>query len=197
MITIPLFPLNTVLFPEGVLQLRIFEPRYLDMVTEVMRSDSPFGVCLISRGQEVGEPAHCHDIGTLARIRDWDQSDSGLLRITVQGGNRFHIRARRVRPNQLLEGEVELLDENGDEELPVEYQLISDLLRQIGDRFKLPHLAAEEKYLDAGWVGCRLAEVLPLALPDKQQLLETDDPVQRLRQLQRMLQLLGADQYPS
>ena len=90
---------------------------------------------------------------------------------------------------------MELMDENEDEELPVEYQLISDLLRQIGDRFKLSHLSEQDKYLDAGWVGCRLAEVLPFELNDKQNLLEMDNPVQRLQKIQQMLQLISVDQY--
>lgn len=195
--TIPLFPLTTVLFPLGILQLRIFEPRYLDMVSEALRTSSPFGICLITQGGETGVPAECHDIGTLARILDWGKSDNGLLNITVQGGRRFRILERRIRKNLLLEGDVELIDDHDDEELPVEYQLIADLLRQIGDRCKLPHLSEHEKYLDAGWVGCRLAEVLPFDLKDKQNLLETDDPVQRLQQIQQMLQLMSADQYKS
>ena len=195
--SIPLFPLNTVLFPQGVLQLRIFEPRYLDLVRETLSASSSFGICLISQGSESGAPAVCHDIGTLARIRDWGKTDDGLLSVTVQGERRFRILERRIRKNLLLEGDVELIDENDDEELPVEYQLISDLLRQIGDRCKLPHLAEHEKYLDAGWVGCRLAEILPFELSDKQNLLETDDPVQRLQQIQQMLQLISAEQYKS
>jgi len=193
--SIPLFPLKTVLFPQGILQLRIFEPRYLDLVSESLRTDTAFGICLISRGSEVGAPAECHDIGTIAHIQDWDRNDNDLLRITVKGGSRFRILNRRIRKNLLLEGDVELIDENEDEELPVEYQLISDLLRQIGDRFKLSHLSEQEKYLDAGWVGCRLAEVLPFELSDKQNLLETDDPVERLQQIQQMLQLISTDQH--
>ena len=193
--TIPLFPLKTVLFPQGLLQLRIFEPRYLDMVSEAITSGNPFGICLISHGNEVGTPAECHDIGTLARIQDWGKSEDGLLSVTVEGESRFSIVERRIRKNLLLEGDVELIDDQDDEVLPVEYQVISDLLRQIGDRFKLKHLSEEEKYLDAGWVGCRLAEVLPFELNDKQNLLETDDPVLRLERIQQMLQLLNADQY--
>ena len=193
--TIPLFPLNTVLFPQGELQLRIFEPRYLDMVSEALRNKTPFGICLISQGSEVGTPAECHNIGTLARILDWGKSDNGLLSVSVKGESRFRILERRIRKNLLLEGDVELIDDNDDEELPVEYQLISDLLRQIGDRFKLQHLSEHEKYLDAGWVGCRLAEVLPFELNEKQNLLETDDPVQRLQRIQQMLHFMSADQH--
>ncbi|HEY5703241.1 MAG TPA: LON peptidase substrate-binding domain-containing protein [Gammaproteobacteria bacterium] len=191
---IPLFPLNTVLFPEGVLPLRIFESRYLDMVSECLRSDGCFGVCLITSGNEAGTPAECHDIGTFAHIVDWDQGEDGILGVTAKGGKRFRVVEKRLRPNKLLEGDVEIIDENDDEELPVEFQLLSDLLRQIVEKFELTHLSGEEKYLDASWVSCRLAELLPLELEEKQDLLETDDPVQRLAQIQSLLQVLNPEQ---
>jgi len=188
--SIPLFPLNTVLFPDGFMPLRIFETRYLDMVREAMRNESCFGICLISEGKEEGTPAECHDIGTFAHIVDWDQGDDGVLGITVKGGKRFRVIEKRVRSNNLLEGDIQVIDENDEEELPVEYQLMSDLLRQIVDKFELTHLNEQEKYLNAGWVSCRLAELLPLELDDKQNLLETDDPLQRLEQIQSLLQTL-------
>jgi uncharacterized protein len=194
---IPLFPLNTVLFPGGILPLRIFEARYLDMISESLRNESPFGISLISKGNEVETPAECYRIGTFANIIDWENGDDGLLGITVQGGMRFRIVDKRVRANKLLEGDVEIMDENDEEELPVEYQLLSDLLRQIAEKFELPHLSDKEKYLDAGWVGCRLAELLPFELDDKQLLLEIDDPLNRLEQIQSMLQAITPDQSSS
>lgn len=187
---IPLFPLNTVLFPDGILPLRIFEIRYLDMVSESLRNESPFGICLISKGKEVGNPAECNRIGTFAHIIDWEKGDDGILGITVQGGKRFRIIDQRTRSNKLLEGDVEIMEEDEEEELPVEYQLLSDLLRQIAEKFELPHLSDEEKYLNAGWVGCRLAELLPFELDDKQLLLEISDPLNRLEHIQSMLQVI-------
>lgn len=191
---ISLFPLNTVLFPDGILPLRIFEARYLDMVSESLRNESPFGISLISKGSEVGTPAECCRIGTFANIIDWERGDDGILGITVQGGKRFRIIDKRVRKNKLLEGDVEIMDDSDDEELPVEYQLLSDLLRQIADKFELPHLSDKEKYLDASWVGCRLAELLPFELDDKQLLLEIDDPLNRLEHIQSMLQVIAPEQ---
>ena len=191
---ISLFPLNTVLFPDGILPLRIFEARYLDMVSETLRNESPFGISLISNGNEVGSPAECCRIGTFANIIDWEKGEDGILGITVQGGKRFRIIDKRVRKNKLLEGDVEIMDDTDDEELPVEYQLLSDLLRQIADKFELPHLSDKEKYLDAGWVGCRLAELLPFELDDKQLLLEIDNPLNRLEQIQSMLQTITPEQ---
>jgi Lon protease-like protein len=192
--SIPLFPLNTVLFPEGKLPLRIFETRYLDLVSESLRTQSAFGICLITKGHEVGAPAKCHEIGTFAHIVDWEKGEDGLLGITVQGGQRFRILHTRIRKNRLMEGDVEIIDDNEDEELPVEYQLLSDLLRQIADKFKLAHLSEHAKYLDANWVGCRLAELLPFELDDKQLLLEIDDPLNRLEQIQSMLQAITPEQ---
>ena len=193
--TVSLFPLNTVLFPEGLLPLRIFEARYLDMVSESLRSRSAFGICLISKGNEVGTPAECHEVGTLAHIVDWEQGNDGLLSITVEGGKRFRVRDRRIRKNKLLEGDIELIDDNEDEELPVEFQLLSDLLRQMADKFKLPQLSGQEKYLDAHWVGCRLAELLSFPLIEKQKMLETDDPLERLQQIQSLLHTISVDQF--
>jgi len=195
MSTIPLFPLNTVLFPDGILPLRIFEPRYLDMVSECMRSNSGFGVCLISDGQEAGGMAECHEIGTLARIIDWDNRDDGLLGITAQGLERFRILTKHVRPNQLLEGNVEFIDEDDLEEIPVEYQLMADLLRNIIENFELPYQSEHEKFMDAGWVGCRLSELLPIEPDVRQLLLEINDPILRLKKLQAALEYINTDEF--
>jgi len=176
MITIPLFPLNTVLFPGGQLPLKIFEARYLDMISECLRTGQQFGVCLISSGKEVGGSAECYEIGTLAKIIDWDKRDDGLLEIVVEGQQRFRLLEKRERPNQLAEGDVQLIDDEDDcEELPVEYQLLSDLLRQIAEKFELSYQREHEKYDNAVWVGYRLSEVLPLESEERQELLEIDD----------------------
>lgn len=188
---IPLFPLHTVLFPEGLLPLRIFEARYLDMVSETLRSQSAFGVCLITRGNETGIPAEFHEIGTFAHIVDWERGNDGVLGITVKGGKRFRVINKQLRKNGLQEGDVEIIDECDEEELPVEYQLLSDLLRQISDKFDLEYLKEHEKFLDANWVACRLAELLPLELTDKQELLETTNPVTRLNKIQSLLQTIS------
>ena len=187
---VPLFPLNTVLFPDGLLPLRIFEARYLDMISESLKLEKAFGVCLITNGNEAGAPADCHEIGTLAHIVDWDRDADGLLNVIVRGGQRFHILERRIRNNHLIESDIELIDDNDDEELPIEHQLLSDLLRQIANKFELSYLDENDKYLDAEWVGFRLAELLPLELDDKQSLLETSDAILRLDKIQEMLQVI-------
>ena len=138
MITIPIFPLNTVLYPEGILPLRIFEPRYIDMVSECLKDEKDFGVCLIDEGNETGVAATVHDIGTTAKIIDWDRHDDGTLLITAEGQQRFRILEQRVRKNQLREADIQLIDLEDDAMIPAEYQLFSDLLRQVVEKFQCP-----------------------------------------------------------
>src|SRR3569833_1046083 len=164
---IPLFPLNTVLFPGGILPLRIFEPRYMEMVSVCMKEQSGFGVCLILSGKEVGEAATTYDVGTFVRIIDWDQRDDGMLGITVQGEQRFRVLSSHVRPSHLIMAEVELLDESTPAPVPPRH----------GRAVQTSH------YEDAVWVSGRLAELLPIGLPQKQYLLQLDDPIERLERL--------------
>ena len=196
MLTIPLFPMNTVLFPGGTLPLKIFEARYLDMVSECLRSGQQFGICLISSGKEVGGSAKCYEIGTLAKIVDWDRRDDGLLEIVVEGRQRFRLLEQRERANHLAEGDVQLIDDDDCEELPVQYQLLSDLLRQIAEKFELSYQLDHEKFEDAVWVGYRLSEVLPLESEERQALLEINNPVNRLQHIQDAIEDVTIEETP-
>ena len=196
MLTIPLFPMNTVLFPGGTLPLKIFEARYLDMVSECLRSGQQFGICLISSGKEVGGSAKCYEIGTLAKIVDWDKRDDGLLEIVVEGGQRFRLLEQRERANHLAEGDVQLIDDDDCEELPVQYQLLSDLLRQIAEKFELSYQLDHERFEDAVWVGYRLSEVLPLESEERQALLEINNPVNRLQHIQDAIEDVTIEETP-
>ena len=109
--TLPLFPLNTVLFPGGPLPLRIFETRYIDMVKDCVKDDAPFGVLLIREGGETGA-ATTHTVGTLARITDWYQGSDGLLGVTAIGEQRFRVLSRVRRADGLNVGTVELLPDD-------------------------------------------------------------------------------------
>jgi len=184
---IPLFPLNTVLFPGGVLPLRIFERRYVDMVGRCMREGGEFGVVLIREGVEAGGDAIAFDVGTLAQIVDFDQLPDKLLGITTRGTRRFRILSSRVQDDGLHVARIELLRDGEPLPLPLEFQryaaLLEQALPQMGDFFK--HL--QPQYDDAGWVSGRLTEVLPIPLPEKQRLLEMNDPIARLRHLQPLL----------
>ena len=127
---IALFPLNTVLFPGGVLPLRIFEARYLDMISECLRDHKGFGVCAIRSGGEVGQAALCYPVGTLARVQDFDRGDDGLLQVVARGERRFRVVGQHVEPNQLLRAEVVWLEDGGSAALPQDRQPQADFLRQ-------------------------------------------------------------------
>ncbi len=183
-IDIPLFPLASVLFPGGRLRLRIFEPRYLDLVRDCARSDSGFGVCLILDGEEVGEPAIPAAFGTLARITDFHTLPGGLLGIHAHGGERFHVEETRVRSNGLVHGKVRFLEAEASLPVPPEYGLLATILERLLDRIGGERAdVGRECYDDAGWVGFRLAETLPLESAERQQLLQMTDPLARLERL--------------
>ncbi len=183
--TVPLFPLGTVLFPEGPLPLRVFEPRYLDMVSRCLREDSGFGVVLALEGG--GGGLNTPDLGTLARIVDWYQGSDGILGITAHGTHRFRLQATSRQPDGLWVGEVLLQPPEPACALPGEFRSMAALLKTIIDDLGRLYEHIECRYEDASWVSCRLAEILPMPLADKQRCLEAAGPVERLRLLRPML----------
>ena len=186
---IALFPLHGVLFPEGDLGLRIFEPRYLDMVSDCLKRERPFGVVLIQEGNETGTAAQCHDCGTLAHITDWDQRADGLLEIRCVGGRRFRTLSSEVAPDQLIRGRVRLLPPCPKRSLAASHEPLVTLLQQLLQRSGRPD-RDDDRLDDAAWVSCRLLELLPLNLLQKQQFLQLDDPLQRLQRLLGVLNMV-------
>lgn len=185
---LPLFPLSTVLYPGGRLELRIFEPRYLDMVRECARTGSGFGVCLIVRGSEVGAPAMPANVGTIARIIDFSTLPDGLLGISARGGERFRVRDTLVRPNGLLVGGVDALPRDPLTPVPPQFGVLATILRRLAEQVGGELGAADDAHFDdSGWVAWRLAEMLPLELDEHHQLLLDDDPVHRLERLAEWL----------
>ena len=184
---IPLFPLNTVLFPGGVLPLRIFEPRYVDMVRQCMREGQEFGIALIREGKEAGGTATTHDVGTMVQIVDFDQTKDGLLGITTRGTQRFRTQSVRRQADGLSIATVESLEPESTASLPEEYamfaRMLLEALPQMGEYFK--HLLPQ--YDDAAWVSARVAEVVPISLAAKQQLLEVNDALERWAMLVPLL----------
>jgi uncharacterized protein len=174
---LPLFPLSTVLFPGGPLNLRIFEARYLDMVASVLRGDNRFGVVAICAGSEVGQ-AETFTVGTAAEIVDWQQ-DGGLLGITAVGRDRFTIEESRRRSDGLYVGSVQWLDEPPAMPLPPEHAKLKSLLESLLEQLPI-YAGIATAYDDAVWVGARLAEILPFTVVLKQSLLEMRDPRARL-----------------
>jgi uncharacterized protein len=183
---IALFPLNTVLFPEGPLPLRIFETRYVDMVRRCMREGACFGVVLIRSGPEAGSQsagAPTADIGTAARIVDFSPLPDGLLGISCLGEQRFRILRRWRQADGLNLGEVEYLPQPPAVELPAEHANLGEVLRTVLPQLGEIYQDVPRRFTDASWVSWRLAEILPISLQDKQYCLELEDPLQRLERL--------------
>lgn len=185
--SLSLFPLPTVLVPGAALGLRVFEPRYLDLVRDCGRNQCGFGICLLVDDGS-GEAAAAAAFGTEALIEDFDIGDDGLLTITVRGKRRFHAAKVRVRDNGLQVATVEWLDPDPVEPLRPEHALLAMLLRGLLEQVGGEHADdLDARADDAAWVGWRLAEMLPLTDTQRQQLLQEDDPHVRL---DRLLDLL-------
>jgi hypothetical protein len=184
-----LFPLNTVLFPDGMLPLKVFEQRYIELTKACLRDNAPFGVCLIREGGEVGAAALPERVGCLATIVQWDMPHQGLFHLVARGGRRFRLIETRVGANQLIAADVELLpaDPAGNE---VD-ALCGGILKTIIEKAGAGHFPVPLKLDDADWVSYRLAEVLPLAGAEKQELLEIANAPARFQRLRQFLARLG------
>lgn len=178
-----MFPLNVVLFPGGLLPLRIFEPRYLRMVSECLRANEPFAVAAIVEGPEVGGAASTATTGTLARIIDWQQDEDGLLGLLCQGEQVFALEQVVEEHDQLLRASIVRLPfvepQSVPDELSWMVRLLDDLLQRLGSPFD--RLAVANPSADQ--VAARLTELLPLPLAEKQALFEIGDGLQRLHRL--------------
>ena len=186
---VPLFPLNTVLFPGGPLPLRIFETRYIDMVKDCVRDDVPFGVLLIREGGETGA-ATTHSIGTLARIIDWYQGSDGLLGVTAVGEQRFRLLSSERLASGLNVGNIEVLPDEPSVPLPAEYKAMSEILSSVLDELGRLYESLEWRLDDASWVTSRFVEILPIDLEEKQLCLEQSDPIDRLKIVHALLKVV-------
>ena len=206
---LPIFALGTVLFPGGLLPLRVFEARYMDMIRGVMRDTNEFGVCLIRKGGEVAERGvETEEIGCRARIDDWSMEQLGVLQISTTGTDRFRIAARRLQPDGLLVADVEPIEDEAALAVPSEAEPCQTLLRRIIERLEqaaesseapdpdddgpihLP-IAKPYRFDDATWVGNRLCELLPVPPSAKQKLMALTDGPTRLEIVLRYLKQHG------
>jgi len=190
-----IFPLGTVLYPGGVLPLRIFEARYMDMARDCMSKQLPFGVCLITSGGEIGEAAEHEEVGCTATIADWDMQQLGLLHVRAIGGQRFRVLSRRVQADGLIRADVESIDEDPPALVPDEFVVCSSLVRRIVEDLVLREddpmkrmIAEPYEFDSATWVGNRLCEFLPISPKARQRLMELDDPLTRLSLIHQYLQ---------
>jgi Lon protease-like protein len=191
---LPLFPLGTVLFQGGNLQLQIFEPRYLTMVSRCMREGIPFGVVLIRLGSDTWRAGasgpELFDIGTEARIIDFNQLDNGRLGITVRGTRKFRVKSTSVQDDQLLVGKVTYLPDEPVMAVGREHQDLVDLLSELLTHDGVQKLNLEIDLEDARSVGWRLSELLPIEPEIKQSLLQLQLPRERLQELTRLVNKL-------
>ena len=192
---IPLFPLSSVLFPGGRMPLQIFEQRYLDLVRGCMKEDSGFGVAWIAEGAEVAHPGvgqpNLGEVGCYARIVDWDSLPNGLLGITIEGGERFHLSSARAETNQLVMGEVEM--ETSREPAPMrdEWASMLEVLTSLEQHPHVQRLGIKADHQDAWQVGVALAQLLPVDERIKYHLLKLDDVEDFMDQMDHILNELG------
>jgi Lon protease-like protein len=182
---LPLFPLATVLFPGGRMPLKIFEQRYLDLAKACLADNTTFGLCGIREGSETGEPAIPYEVGTEARIVEWDMPQPGIFHVVVEGLERYVARSWEAKSNGLLIAEVESVSVEKPCNIPGELRLCAEVLKHLlmDNQIEPP----QPHYDDAVWVGYRLSELLPFKLKVKQDLLEMNDSITRLRIIDQFL----------
>lgn len=180
-----IFPLSTVLFPDGVLPLKIFEQRYLEMTKACLRDNLGFGVCLIKEGREVGAPAVPESVGCMAKIVQWDMPQLGMFQLVTHGGNRFRILDSAVAANGLISARVEMLAPDSST-VQVD-KTCREVLELVIDKVGIANFPAPIRLDDPAWVAYRLAEILPIDIAVRQQLLEMQDAGARLLQLRSIL----------
>jgi Lon protease-like protein len=200
--SLPLFPLNTVLFPGGVLPLRIFEVRYLDMIGRCQRAGAPFGVVALTQGQEVRQPGAGPEafarVGTLATIGDFEQPRPGLMVIQAHGGQRFRISSSDQLKHGLWVADVQQIDADKSVPVPDDLQPTADalgkLIRSLQERpdgmERFP-LLGPVRLDDCAWVANRWCELLPMPVGLKQRLMELDNPLVRLELVSDVLVRTG------
>lgn len=193
--SLPLFPLRTVLFPGGLLPLKVFEQRYVDMTKACLRDGRPFGVCLITRGDEVargdGALPEIATIGTLARIVNVDMPQLGIFHVSTIGGRRFRVQSHAADAQGAMVAQVTLQDDEPSHPLAESHAPLARILKVIASRLGSGNFPSEVHYDDATWVGHRLAELLPLPLSIKQSMLEMNDANVRLATLAQLLARQG------
>lgn len=197
MTELPLFPLSGVLLPYGRMPLQIFEPRYLDLVRDCMKSDSPFGVVWIRRGAEVVQrgraSAELGDYGTSARIVDWDQLSNGLLGITIEGAGRFDLFETSTRSNGLVVGQVELKPAVVPAPMSDVWVSLLDVLRSLETHPHVERMKLRVDYNDAWQVAYTLVQLLPLDEALKYELLGIDSIDVLMAELQALLNQISGE----
>lgn len=195
---LPLFPLRTVLFPGGRLALKIFETRYLDMITASLRTGTPFGVVRLVEGGEVRQAGVKEGIeraGTLAHLGEVDAETTGILQVMCTGGSRFECQQVHQQPDGLWVAEGLTLRPDDPvvppgERLETAARALEQAMDLVDSRDP-GRMPAERRLDDAGWVANRWCELLPINPAGLQVLLMMDDPLQRLQEIDTLLRENG------
>jgi Lon protease-like protein len=193
---IPLFPLRSVLFPDGLLRLKVFEARYLDLVSACLREGKPFGVVALRRGADVGtaDPVEFEAQGTLAELVDVDSAQPGILQVSCRGTQRFEVIASTQQADGLWLAQARPIA--GDDDTAPTAELI-ETVRGLAGAMKALRAQGAEPFVEpyrfeqAGWVANRWCEILPISLAAKQKLLELQDPLVRLKLVDEYLRGKG------
>lgn len=185
-----LFPLSSVVFPGGLMPLRIFEPRYLDMVSMCMKGQTGFGICAANEAPE-GQFSTPRLVGTLVEIVDFDRLDDGALGIRVEGQRRFQVMTTHQADNGLWWGSVEFMAEAEDRACPEDLTELKQVTQALIGHTDLPYEPQASDYDSAAWLSGRLTELLPFDAETKHKLLATNDPLERLQQIRPMLEING------
>lgn len=199
---LPLFPLNTLLFPGGVLPLKVFEVRYLDMVRKCQLAGAPFGVVALREGQEVRQagaaPEQLHEVGTLGRMEQFKTPQPGLITLDCHGGQRFRILRSHRLPHGLRVADVELLPDDAPVPVPPHLHAAAQALAQLQNALLLRNTETTQAPTpstpppdDCGWVANRWCELLPIPLELKQRLMQLDSPLVRLELVEDLLERTG------
>lgn len=191
---LPLFPLQTVLFPGGLLPLKVFEARYLDLISHCLRAREPFGVACIIRGNEAGsasEGMRIEAVGVLAHLEEVDAEQAGILKVSCTGGSRFRLLQVPVqRPDGLWVGTAKAVPDDDVVAPEAAFAATVQALKEAADALAAQGVRAigqPYRWSDAGWVANRWSELLPVSLVAKQRLMELEDPVARLRLVDEFL----------
>lgn len=191
---LPLFPLDTLLFPGCPLDLQLFEPRYLAMLSRCLKQGSGFGVVAIIEGQEVGAaPGRCAEIGCEARIVDWQQRPNGLLGIRVEGGRRFRVEQVQVQPDQLSLATVTWLPEPAELPLSAQQADLQALLLALAEHPRIAAMGLSGEVRGQLALANQLAYLLPFSLEQKLELLTLGEPQACLQLIQRWLEQLQGE----
>ena len=185
--SLPLFPLHTVLLPGGPLQLQVFEARYVDMVGHCMRTGTAFGVVRILEGAEAGAVSNMADVGTSARVIDFETRPNGLLGLLCVGENIFRLESRTTQADGLLVGQMRWLPQAITTPVPPQFARLSAALRELLPQLPPVYSRIPTKFDDAEWVSYRLLELVPLTAAQRQESLEQHDAEQRLQWLAAMI----------